>query len=227
MIDVTTQGRMYRHGWSEEGRRVGEYGQGYQWGACYGGGDRPLEQTDADAIEHLRGLRLEALRARRVETHHRTVGGESYRTQIHLPRRADPKRLSAETGCIIKATQGRDRTEHYVTVPRGFEGLRYPRIPSYDTLRAKAAEESGKAAEQLERLAEQLTAAIKIHRETPSAGVASAKKGPVVHLSVQSSKWGDGTPRCRVWSLRRPNGKVTEAEGHVTCKQCRKAMDKE
>ena len=44
--EVITSGRMVRHGWKETGRRVGEYGMGFQWGNCHGWSLRPLQETE-------------------------------------------------------------------------------------------------------------------------------------------------------------------------------------
>lgn len=43
------RGKVPRHGWHETGRKAGEYGRGWQSGACRGSNARPLEETDAMA----------------------------------------------------------------------------------------------------------------------------------------------------------------------------------
>ena len=48
---LVTVGRMVRHGWKETGRIRGQWGNGFQWGNCHGWQQRPLEQTDEDALK--------------------------------------------------------------------------------------------------------------------------------------------------------------------------------
>jgi len=62
-MKTTKSGRMIRHGWKEEGRQVGVFGGGYQWGACNGVGDQPLQVTDLDGLRHHAAILAEAERA--------------------------------------------------------------------------------------------------------------------------------------------------------------------
>jgi hypothetical protein len=78
-IKAAAGGSLVRHGWKEEGRRVGEYGRGYQWGVCRGWHGAPLEQTDADALKAIEGLKRSAEKARAaIETHRRGLDKYSH-----------------------------------------------------------------------------------------------------------------------------------------------------
>lgn len=80
----TARTTLVRHGWTETGRQVGQYGCGYQWGNCNGTGKRPLEQTDADAIVVLVGLEASLADTKRgIEIH--TKGADSYVTTRTIP----------------------------------------------------------------------------------------------------------------------------------------------
>ena len=74
----TKRGTMTRHGWKESGRQVGQYGCGFQWGACHGGSMRPLEQTDADALVILKRLSESIRSIRKDIKHHESDGEDSY-----------------------------------------------------------------------------------------------------------------------------------------------------
>jgi len=63
---VAKNGTMVRHGWEETGRRVGEWGRGFQWGNCHGWHKRPIEQTDKDG-RYFRKLLREQVAALDVE----------------------------------------------------------------------------------------------------------------------------------------------------------------
>jgi len=49
-FNVRKDGSLVRHGWKETGRRAGSYGNGWQWGECWGWGTRPLEETDLSGL---------------------------------------------------------------------------------------------------------------------------------------------------------------------------------
>jgi len=89
----TKRGTLTRHGWQESGRRVGQWGCGFQWGACRGGSMRPLEQTDADALVILEELGKRIVGVATALKHHREDGLDGYTFRwvedVHSFRKAD------------------------------------------------------------------------------------------------------------------------------------------
>jgi hypothetical protein len=81
-IRLTSKGFMKRHGWKEQGRRKGQFGAGYQWGACNGTGQSPIEITDADAEFHAARM-LE--QADRVAMHAMHVEADGLERIEHCP----------------------------------------------------------------------------------------------------------------------------------------------
>jgi hypothetical protein len=75
---------MTRHGWKEEGRIMGSYGNGLQWGECRGWGMRPLEETDRDALVIIDEFQKQIERATRELSEHEE-GWTSYKW-IHTDR---------------------------------------------------------------------------------------------------------------------------------------------
>ena len=122
---VTTKGRMVRHGWKETGRRVGEYGSGFQWGDCHGGAHLPLEQTDKHGRMFAERLREEVAKVNKALRKHesRKVDSYSYRwdradgrfgirttlewIERHL--KAAGFRVTVETGTVKDTTYRRVR----------------------------------------------------------------------------------------------------------------------
>lgn len=145
MHRTTKKGLMVRHGWKETGRQVGVLGQGYQWGACSGGGMRPLEQTDSDARTIMRGIQADIERAEALLVEHET-GRDTY-TETHqfVVYRHDGEERIQRTGEALTAlglewkavdTQVRkkaarvyyaDAKKFLITVPRDFAGADIPR----------------------------------------------------------------------------------------------------
>jgi len=143
----TKRGTLTRHGWKETGRRVGQFGCGYQWGNCRGWGKRPLEQTDADALVILAELADHLEHARAQLAHHESDGEESYswshseRSDQFLNHQLDwvaagtLEKLLKELGLAVETSESRQRRKgirvYYVPVkvwqveiPRGFEGTK-------------------------------------------------------------------------------------------------------
>ncbi len=85
-IRTTKPGRIVRHGWNETGRKVGEFGRGFQWGACFGGTCRPIEETDKDALKFADRMREAAVQARASADNHAAGEVSSYRTGVHFSR---------------------------------------------------------------------------------------------------------------------------------------------
>lgn len=59
-IRTTKNGVIMRHGWKEEGRQHGVYGQGYQWGNCVGWQHLPIEISDRSALKFAEDIEKEA-----------------------------------------------------------------------------------------------------------------------------------------------------------------------
>lgn len=77
-IRSSERGTLVRHGWKEVGRRVGQYGQGFQSGECLGWNRRPLETTDADALDILVALDKRIAACEAAYNDHATKGADAY-----------------------------------------------------------------------------------------------------------------------------------------------------
>jgi hypothetical protein len=81
-------GPLTRHGWQEHGRKRGSYGQGFQWGECWGTSMRPLEETDRDGLVVLARLEEAIADTEAKLAYHVDTGAGSYpwAHRIHLRR---------------------------------------------------------------------------------------------------------------------------------------------
>ena len=134
-------GRVTRHGWKETGRIVGSYGNGWQWGNCSGWGQRPLEETDADALDVIEQIQADIDKAT-AELDEHVDGWDSYTytttRQLYSFRAALDARLTEVLEGLddldVEITEARirkqghcvyyrDGLQYVVSVPRGHGGI--------------------------------------------------------------------------------------------------------
>lgn len=206
------RGRLVRHGWKEQGRRVGQFGCGFQWGNCHGSGSRPLEQTDADGLTVLAQLATSITETGEAHDMHETKGAESYSHHFTISTHYErtPEAKAAKLAAIEAALKGlgveftsRETTEkrqsfrvYYetsqeftvkivrgaVAVPRGPGAFD---LPAYETRRARVVDELAKMLKLLKRQRDDIKAAIKHHFENPSNGSKdTVRRANLVHLTT-------------------------------------------
>lgn len=230
-IQVHADGTLYRHGWKESGRKVGEVGLGFQWGECPATNDRPLEQTDEDGLKHVDRIRKaivdwEAI----VETHR--VGKDSYEKDVErdVDRTIEPEswRLWAASGLEIartrtewKGSRGfRQREVEIRTyrVVRGYEaqGTRYgAKTVSYEALRENAESVARFNVQQLQEAERRLLAAIEHHRATEPVRKSESNE------RVMHARGRAGRPLC---GSRGYSSISTDDVNAVTCTRCKKVV---
>ena len=147
--DIRTKkdGSMTRHGWKEEGRIMGSYGNGLQWGECRGWGMRPLEETDRDALVIIDEFQKQIERATRELDEHEE-GWTSYKwvhthkywsyrdkqagcKRTGLPFHVALKSAIVELGLYVEDREAQHKLapgyyqpayRYSVAVPKGYEG---------------------------------------------------------------------------------------------------------
>ena len=134
-----SDGSLVRHGWKETGRIMGEYGNGYQWGECFGWSMPPLEETDEHALATLKKIQAEIDKATaELDEHTEDKGWDSYTFIIESGKiyRYGPNKHEAINAFIEKnvidgvtsspVIKRRDRYDSYYVrtfkVDRGFMG---------------------------------------------------------------------------------------------------------
>lgn len=139
----SARGTLVRHGWKETGRQLGSYGCGFQWGPCNGWGMRPLEHTDADALEVLAKLDKSIEETREALAMHYNTGaaGYSYDFMMSAPLRGkyadklapiEARFAGALTSRginfrVVDGVRNSSATQEYtytVTIPRDFGGVK-------------------------------------------------------------------------------------------------------
>jgi len=129
--NATKGGGMTRHGWKETGRRAGSYGNGYQWGACWGGGLRPLEETDRSGLYVVAKMDASELELEGKLAYHKAGESDHYAFEIVV------RTFDGSGPLLIEKLQesvtmypmpSRDKRGNKVTiydvvVPRGFKGV--------------------------------------------------------------------------------------------------------
>lgn len=232
-IQVHADGTLYRHGWKETGRKVGEIGLGFQWGECPATNDRPLEQTDEDGLKHVERIRQAIITWEGTAEAHR-VGLDSYSHDVEREIaweghasiiESESWKMWAASGLEVvrvrEETKGlrgyRQRKIEITTyrVVRGYEaqGSRYgARTVSYEALRAGAESVARHNVKQLQEAERMLLAAIEHHRVTEPVRKSESNE-PVVHARGRA-----GRPVC---GTRGYSSRTTDDEQAVSCTRCK------
>lgn len=225
-IKVAADGRMVRHGWKETGRKVGQQGLGFQWGECPATGSRPLEQTDADAIEHLEQLKAAAEDWERKAEEHK-AGRDYYDRKVEVQVGAQWRDIVAdafkESGLEVikveterKSKHGSYVREYEVTtyrIPRGTEKGAYV---SYEKTRKVAQSYAESCARQLRGAQADLERAIEYHRTHEPSRKAEPNRGPAVH--ARGYRFGT------LCASRGMSPRVSDKPEEVTCARCKKRL---
>jgi len=214
----TKRGTLVRHGWRESGRVVGQFGQGFQFGACHGGSLRPLEQTDADAVVILARLEESLARlAESVEDH--TVGLSEYSWEyervVYSFETADRARLeeflNTKYSAVIATDRSRREQGHRVyyrptrhlsiTVPRGTPELTVTK--DVMTARAHHASDHALTVPSYETLRAGCIAALKVCEAALTAQRAAIQAAIKHHFENPSNGKPDNKRRTKVCHWRR------------------------
>jgi hypothetical protein len=228
----------------------GEYGNGFQWGECFGWGKLPLEQTDADAQVTLAALAIQIEKAEAACATHET-GKDSYTASFLLHVEDWCSRLEAtkaaldNLGLEYKLKDVQVRVEGYrvsyqprhqltVTVPRGYEGVDVSewgnhgasfKILSWEQLRALVVRDFQHDIKAMTAQRAAIMEAVEHHRANPSNGVPVVKKGPKVHYSYTRERkhLRTGAPVVQIIipCTSKSRGKIrTTDKAEVTCSRC-------
>lgn len=235
-IQVHADGTLYRHGWKETGRKVGEVGLGFQWGECPATGDRPLEQTDEDGLKHVERIRQAIVTWEANAEAHR-IGRDSYDCDVERTVNRDSQvvvleseswGLWAASGLEVVRThtetrgmRGYHRREVEIVtyrVVRGYEaqGRKYgARTTSYESLRAGAESVARFNVKKLQEAERMLLEAIKHHSANEPVRKAESNER-VVHARGRG-----GRPLC---GSRGYSSISTDDVNAVTCTRCKKVV---
>lgn len=221
-IKVTKSGWMARHGWKESGRKVGSVGLGFQWGECPGTGSRPLEETDADALDHLVKLRF-AAKLWDIRAAEEARGRDYYDRKVEdeVGRRWGDLEVDAfkqaglevvKTEVVRKSKYGGYPREYETTtyrVPRGFKDR--TGYVSYEKIRSIREADAKSNAEQLRLAESNLERAIDYHRNNEPDRKVEATRGSVVHAKGF---------RGSLCGTRARHVRTGDGPGEVTCTRC-------
>ncbi len=226
---ITGKGALYRHGWQEQGgRRVGEYGNAWHTGSCYGVGYVPFEvscertkwyltQVEAE-ITRMEGVieNLATLPELTTKVEHKTVGAQRY---------------SEKTTHSVTLKDGDAGAYHYDCGCKGLPTYNWASKASYSVVHKRKTSQAVAHLEGMKKTAAFLTEAIRTWK--PAKVEEAKRKGPLTHYRpTDSERFKLASYAWNTMSMRpgasRPTGLCgrgsynhTDDWSKVDCEKCR------
>ena len=200
-------GKIVRHGWTEQGqRRVGQYGNAWHTGQCFGAGWSPFEVSPAGTVAYVtQAVWPEALAAANEIA--RLAGMPRLVVSIDLPRKWDGRRYVKRAPMLADRLPGDEAGR----LDSGDAEVGTVRVPAYAHVHAQQLAAATAWSTSVCKLGADLDAKIAAWRPSQL----TAARGPVVHLAAARGTHCD----------RRNFGALATADrAHVTCSRCLKML---